>query len=300
MSHHGAPNKIRLRLTIPPDVGDDHANDDVMSMSMSADDGQDGAADATMLSPPSSTTSSFRRTPASGVATPTSTRNHKRPRVSNDWVEDEVHPSLVGHGFSMGGGESKRVMTTALAALSAQLSGDSGSLGHDDGGTPQQHVLHASSDVHNLMTMMMPTSSSPSPTLRRALSSTAPTTMQLEFEHHHHHHHHHAQAASFMSPSSPSDPSPLMDLRKAALLRSRFMKDDASLANVSLLHSSSTRPPAGVEAATSATSTERREQDGKRKTDRDPSATRDTGEERKRPTEDDTVVDTNSIPSLLL
>jgi G3E family GTPase len=205
----------------------------------------------------------------------------------------------------MGGGESKRVMTTALAALSAQLSGDSGSLGHDDGGTPQQHVLHTSSDVHNLMTMMMPTSSSPSPTLRRALSSTAPTTtMQLEFEHHnhhHHHHHHHAQAASFMSPSSPSDPSPLMDLRKAALLRSRFMKDDASLAtNVSLLHSSSIRPPAGVEAATSATSTERREEDGKRKTDRDPSASRDTGEERKRPTEDDTVVDTNSIPSLLL
>ena len=41
MSHE--PNKIRLRLTIPTD---EHANDDVMSMSMSADDGPDGAADA--------------------------------------------------------------------------------------------------------------------------------------------------------------------------------------------------------------------------------------------------------------
>ena len=267
MSH--VPNKIRLRLTIPTD---EHANDDVMSMSMSADDGPDGAADTNMLSPPSSTTSSFKRTPASGVATPTSTRNHKRPRTSNDWVEDEVHPSLVGHGFGIGGGEGKRVMTTALAALSAQLSGDSGSLGHDDGGTYHRRT-NISGDTHNLM--MMPASSSPSPpftTLRRALSSTAPT-MQFELENHHHG----QAAASFMSPSSPSDPSPLIDLRKTALLRSRFMKDDTT-SGVMLHGTHSTG--ISISRKPTSSSTARREEDVEHDSNCD-------GERRRTPTSGD-------------
>jgi len=167
-----------------------------MSTSMSAADDDGAGDDATMMcSPPS-------RRPSNNASSSSKPTN-KRSRRSNDWVEDEVHPSFV----------AKRAVSSpsALAALSAQLL---------DGGSLFEETTTTTA-ANSGSTTTLCCSSPPLLSLRRAFSSTAPgLNSSVEFDAHAA-----ESSAPTGAPSSPSDPSPLLDLRKAALLRSRFLSE---------------------------------------------------------------------------
>lgn len=256
----GAVPKIRLRINVPE--SDEFATGATVrssfkatagggecesrsreceSMSLGDDYGEDDATTmgGTFLSPP---TTSKRRDGRSGVrgdgmtsaTTPTSSERapspaSKRPRMSNDWVEDEVHPSKVWS--TPGGSAGKRMMMSEVMASTMRRALE---LTH---GADDESIM---GDNNNNSTGGTGTGTTATVSLlKRTLSGTYdswpsgdgngsfggsfgfPTTERGDP-----YNHHPPMSSGIiigLPPSSPSDPAPLHDLRKAALMRSRLL-----------------------------------------------------------------------------
>lgn len=263
---------------------------DVMSMSLGEESGGGATDEATFMSPPpvsSDSRSAARRrsgvmatTPSMMMTTPTPQKASsspdldpmsverqsgcgsprvyyggasKRPRHSNDWVEDEVHPSKVFFGSVMASSMAKAFVynTTISSPEGDQISQCAATTGDSSwgfGGAAPLH--HSQSDLPSLLRRtlsgtyddrhnqqyesggVMGGGSGDTATASRGASSAigipAPGTMLVpatnggvisrdDFASAAYYH---QQNGGGLPPSSPSDPSPLLDLRKAALMRS--------------------------------------------------------------------------------
>jgi len=262
---------------------------DVMSMSLGEESGGGATDDATFMSPPpvsSDSRSTARRrsgvmatTPSMMVTTPTSQKAStspdldpmsverqsgcgsprlyyggasKRPRHSNDWVEDEVHPCKVFFGSVMASSMAKAfVCNTTISSPEgdqiqcATTTGDSSwSFGGGGGAAPLQHpqsdlpsllrrtLSGTYDDRHNQQYESggtMGGGSGDAATASRGASSAIgiPGATVMTATNGVVSHDDFASAAAYyqqngggLPSSSPSDPSPLLDLRKAALMRS--------------------------------------------------------------------------------
>ena len=267
---------------------------DVMSMSLGEESGGGATDEATFMSPPpvsSDSRSAARRrsgvmatTPLMMMTTPTPQKASssspdldpmsverqsgcgsprlyyggasKRPRHSNDWVEDEVHPSKVFFGSVMASSMAKAFVcnTTISSPEGDQISQCAATTGDSSwsfGGAAPLH--HSQSDLPSLLRRtlsgtyddhhhnqqyhesggVMGGGSGDAATASRGASSSAigipaPGTIVVpatnggvisrdDFASAAYYH---QQNGGGLPPSSPSDPSPLLDLRKAALMRS--------------------------------------------------------------------------------
>lgn len=262
---------------------------DVMSMSLGEESGGGATDEATFMSPPpvssDSRSAAARRrsgvmatTPSMMMTTPTSQKASsspdldpmsverqsgcgsprlyyggasKRPRHSNDWVEDEVHPSKVFFGSVMASSMAKAFVcnTTISSPEGDQISQCAATTGDSSwsfGGTAPLH--HCQSDLPSLLRRSlsgtyddqqyesMGGGSGDAATASRGASSGASSAIGIptpgamvvpatnggvisrdDFASAAYYH---QQNGGGLPPSSPSDPSPLLDLRKAALMRS--------------------------------------------------------------------------------
>lgn len=265
---------------------------DVMSMSLGEESGGGASDEATFMSPPpvsSDSRSAERRrsgvmatTPSMMMTTPTSQKASsspdldqlsverqsgrgsprlyyggasKRPRYSNDWVEDEVHPSKVFFGSVMASSMAKAFVcnTTISSPEGDQISQCAATTGDSPwsfGGAAPLH--HSQSDLPSLLRRtlsgtyddhhhnqqyesgrVMGGGSGDAATASRGASSSAvgipapgimvvPATNGgvISRDDFASAAYYHQQNGGGLPPSSPSDPSPLLDLRKAALMRS--------------------------------------------------------------------------------
>lgn len=259
-----------------------------MSMSLGEDNGDEATQGAaTIMSSPSSNLFEARYYKARGGSTPVSAgtpmsteraplppvspygrvsprMSSKRPRYSNDWVEDEVHPMKAlqgppGSGRTMG----KRLVSEMIATTmwtSLQVSPITSSLTratNDRAGTEDEDNPLGERTSHQPFCTVGDSSWPPPPPptttsfvergagesslLKRTLSGTyssdvislsspmALSTSGNVFPQNH------VQQSSGstvgvdgLPPSSPSDPAPLHDLRKAALMRSRLLNNASS------------------------------------------------------------------------
>ena len=276
-----------------------------MSMSLGEDNGDEATQGAmTIMSSPSSNLFEARYYKARGGSTPVSAgtpmsteraplppvspygrvsprMSSKRPRYSNDWVEDEVHPMKAlqgppGSGRTMG----KRLVSEMIATsmwTSLQVSPITSSLTHvtnDRAGAEDEDIPLGERTSHqpfctvgdsSWLPPQPPTTTTSfergageSSLLKRTLSGTyssdvislsSPMTLSTSGNVFPHLPQNHVQQSSGstlgvddLPPSSPSDPAPLHDLRKAALMRSRLLNNASS----SPIAQSSSLPPRSV------------------------------------------------------
>ena len=263
-----------------------------MSMSLGEDNGDEATQGAaTIMSSPSSNLFEARYYKARGGSTPVSAgtpmsteraplppvspygrvsprMSSKRPRYSNDWVEDEVHPMKAlqgppGSGRTMG----KRLVSEMIATTmwtSLQVSPITSSLTrvtNDRAGAEDEDMPLGERTSHQPFCTVGDSSWSPPTTttttttsfergagesslLKRTLSGTyssdvislsSPMTLLTSGNVFPHLPQNHVQQSGGstlgvdgLPPSSPSDPAPLHDLRKAALMRSRLLNNASS------------------------------------------------------------------------
>jgi len=264
-----------------------------MSMSLGEDNGDEATQGAaTIMSSPSSNLFEARYYKARGGSTPVSAgtpmsteraplppvspygrvsprMSSKRPRYSNDWVEDEVHPMKAlqgppGSGRTMG----KRLVSEMIATTmwtSLQVSPITSSLTrvtNDRAGAEDEDMPLGERTSHQPFCTVGDSSWSPPTTtttttttsfergagesslLKRTLSGTyssdvislsSPMTLLTSGNVVPHLPPNHVQQSGGstlgvdgLPPSSPSDPAPLHDLRKAALMRSRLLNNASS------------------------------------------------------------------------
>jgi hypothetical protein len=263
-----------------------------MSMSLGEDNGDEATQGAaTIMSSPSSNLFEARYYKARGGSTPVSAgtpmsteraplppvspygrvsprMSSKRPRYSNDWVEDEVHPMKAlqgppGSGRTMG----KRLVSEMIATTmwtSLQVSPITSSLTrvtNDRAGAEDEDMPLGERTSHQPFCTVgdsswSPTTTTPTTTtsfergagesslLKRTLSGTyssdvislsSPMTLLTSGNVVPHLPPNHVQQSGGstlgvdgLPPSSPSDPAPLHDLRKAALMRSRLLNNASS------------------------------------------------------------------------
>lgn len=202
--------------------GDEHGDEATQGMSF--------------LSPPTGRQKRHTHSPATTpMSVGTSPRiSSKRPRMSNDWIEDEVHPSMVMGTPGSGGTAAKRLTSEIMASNLSQLLSVSPMSTNNDGGTAcavDESWTSSSAPMSFGETVKSSTS-----LLKRTLSGTygdttgllmltAPQlakspTESMMVSHH---------GGGGLPPSSPSDPSPIHDLRKAALMRSRLLNVSSAL-----------------------------------------------------------------------
>ncbi len=276
-----------------------------MSMSLGEDNGDEATQGAaTIISSPSSNVFEARYYKARGGSTPVSAgapmsteraplppvspygrvsprMSSKRPRYSNDWVEDEVHPMKAlqgppGSGRTMGKRlVSEMIATTMRTSLQVSPIPSSSTRANGRAGTEEEDITAVERTSHRpsctvgdsswppppppptttTTTMSFEQGAGESSLLKRTLSgtysndlcslsspmalSTSGTTPaalnSLSHRSQNQNMFHHVQQSSGstfgvngMPPSSPSDPSPLHDLRKAALMRSRLLNNASS------------------------------------------------------------------------
>ena len=253
----GAVPKIRLRINVPESDAaattmrssvecESRSVSELQSMSLGDDFGEDdattmgGTTFLSFLSPPTTSKrtderSGGRRDGTSGT-TPTSSERasspaSKRPRMSNDWVEDEVHPSKVWS--TPGGSAGKRMMMSEVMASTMRRAleftrGPGGAGGVGTGAGADDDSVHMG-EVTTSYTAPSVGNGTMS-LLKRTLSGTYddggfgfflpggfPTYPPGDLPRGDH------PSSGGLPPSSPSDPAPLHDLRKAALMRSRLL-----------------------------------------------------------------------------
>jgi len=280
----GAVPKIRLRINVPESDAfatdattirsskatagggecDSRSVSELQSMSLGDDYGDDDGTTmgGTFLSPP--TTSKCRdgrsgRPPSGppsstsgGDGTPMSIERapspaSKRQRMCDDWVEDEVHPSKV---WSTPGGPAGKWMMSEVMASTMRRALHVDDVGDSTWTSSGGPVVQQQSSISLLKRTLsgtydaspswstMGTSGGGGATGGDSANATDRGDLLGGF----------GGAGLGLPPSSPSDPSPLHDLRKAALMRSRLLNASgtAGVGGAALPPRATRRSPDGV------------------------------------------------------